>query len=228
MKSEIAIVLASGGMDSLVCAAIASQTHELAFLHLNYGQRTEVRELKAFREQAKFYRARHELVVNVEYLKKIGGSSLTDERIPIPGADLSRTGIPSSYVPFRNANILSIAVSWGEVIEAEKIFFGAVEADSSGYPDCRKEFVDSFNKVIECGTKPGTSMTVVAPLIGMKKSEIVRKGMELDAPFELSWSCYSRNDVACGNCESCALRLRAFKEAGARDPIPYVEETRRM
>ncbi len=218
---EIAVVLVSGGMDSCVTAAIANQNYELAFLHLNYGQRTERRELKAFNDIADFYNIKKRLVVNVEHLKIVGGSSLTDVKIPIETANLKRKEIPSSYVPFRNANILSIAVSWAEVIGASKIFIGAVEEDSSGYPDCREEFYDAFNKVIELGTKPDTKIVVETPIIHLKKSEIVQKGIELNAPLHLSWSCYQREDVACGVCDSCALRLRGFKLAGLVDPIPY-------
>lgn len=224
-KKEIAVVLVSGGMDSCVTAAIAhSQGYELAFLHLNYGQKTERRELKAFHDIADFYGVKKRLVVNVEHLKLIGGSSLTDENIPVEKADLKRKEIPTSYVPFRNANILSIAVSWAEVIGASKIFIGAVEEDSSGYPDCRKEFYRAFNEVIRLGTKAGVEgrpIEIVTPVIDMKKFEIVKKGVELGAPFHLTWSCYQNEDVACGVCDSCALRLRGFQIAGIEDPIPY-------
>jgi 7-cyano-7-deazaguanine synthase len=217
-----AIVLASGGMDSLVTAAIANLQYDLAFLHLNYGQRTEKRELKAFNDIAYFYNVKNRLVVNVEYLVQIGGSSLTDEKIEVTKADLNYKGIPSSYVPFRNANILSIAVSWAEVIGASKIFMGAVEEDSSGYPDCREVFYDAFNKVIKLGTKPDSVIKIETPIIRLKKFEIVKKGVELKAPFELSWSCYKNEDTACGECDSCALRLRGFQLAGIEDPIDYI------
>ena len=220
MKSK-AVVLVSGGMDSLVTAAIASREHELCFLHLNYGQRTEGRELKAFNDIADYYKVKHRLVVNLEYLSQIGGSSLTDKNIEISNADLEYKGIPSSYVPFRNANILSIAVSWAEVIGANKIFIGAVEEDSIGYPDCRKVFYDAFNEVIELGTKPETKILIETPIIHLKKHEIIKKGMELNAPFGLSWSCYQNEDKACGVCDSCALRLRGFQTAGFDDPIEY-------
>jgi 7-cyano-7-deazaguanine synthase len=222
---EVAVVLVSGGMDSCVTAAIANSLgYELAFLHLNYGQRTEKRELKAFNDIADFYNVKKRLVISVEHLKLIGGSSLTDENIPVEKADLKRTGIPTSYVPFRNANMLSIAVSWAEVIGATKIFIGAVEEDSSGYPDCRKEFYNAFNEVIRLGTKAGVEgrpIRIVTPIIDMKKWEIVKKGIELGAPLHLTWSCYLREDIACGVCDSCALRLRGFQLAGVDDPIPY-------
>jgi 7-cyano-7-deazaguanine synthase len=231
MKTELAIVLVSGGMDSCVAAAIAEQTCRLAFLHVNYGQRTEGRELQAFNELADHFNAERRLIVSIEHLKVIGGSSLTDSGIPIPEAaeDQSpilnpQSVIPSTYVPFRNAHLLSIAVSWAEVIGAEKIFIGAVEEDSSGYPDCREVFYQAFNRVIETGTRPETRVEIVTPLIHMKKSEIVRKGMALGAPFQLTWSCYQGSDKACGRCESCALRLKGFREAGAKDPISYEEQ----
>jgi 7-cyano-7-deazaguanine synthase len=220
-NKPLAVVLVSGGMDSCVTAAIASQSCELAFLHLNYGQRTEKRELKAFNDIADFYNVKHRLVVNVEHLKLIGGSSLTDDKIPVELADLERRGIPATYVPFRNANILAIAVSWAEVIGATKIFIGAVEEDSSGYPDTRQEFYDAFNKVIELGTKPDTKIYIETPIIQMKKFQIVNKGFELGAPLHLSWSCYQSEDLACGVCDSCALRLRGFRQAGINDPIKY-------
>jgi len=219
-----AIVLVSGGMDSLVTAAIAGESHMLAFLHINYGQRTEKRELKAFNDIADHYNVSERLVVNVKYLSQIGGSSLTDENIKVSEADLSYKGIPTSYVPFRNSNILSIATSWAEVVGAKKIFIGAVEEDSSGYPDCREVFYKAFNEVIRLGTKPETDIEIVTPIIHLKKSEIVLKGNELKVPFELSWSCYQNEDEACGVCDSCALRLRAFKLAGLEDPLPYKEK----
>ena len=226
LNKSLAVVLASGGMDSCVTAAIANQNYELAFLHLNYGQRTEKRELKAFNDIADFYNVKHRLVVNVEHLKLIGGSSLTDDKILVELADLERRGIPATYVPFRNANILAIAVSWAEVIRVTKIFIGAVEEDSSGYPDTRQEFYNAFNKVIELGTKPETRITIETPIIQMKKYQIVNKGFELGAPLHLSWSCYQSEDLACGVCDSCALRLRGFKKAGFEDPISYIKGKR--
>ncbi len=228
MKKEIAIVLVSGGMDSCVCAAIANELYQPAFLHVNYGQRTEWRELKSFNDIADHYRVDRRLVVSLEHLKVIGGSALTDENISVPDAIESPSAfrnphseIPVTYVPFRNAHLLSIATSWAEVIGATRIFIGAVEEDSSGYPDCRETFYQAFNKVIETGTKPETRIEIVTPLIHLKKSEIVKKGKELKAPFQLTWSCYQASEKACGKCESCALRLKGFREAGLEDPIPY-------
>ena len=217
----LAVVLASGGMDSCVTAAIASTGYRLALLHVAYGQRTERRELQAFNGLADFYHAEQRRVCRLDHLRQIGGSSLTDPNIPVEAANLERKEIPSSYVPFRNAHFLSAAVSWGEVIGARKIFIGAVAEDSSGYPDCRPEYYEAFNHVIAVGTKPETDLEILTPVIHRRKSEIVRKGYELGAPLNLTWSCYQREDVACGVCDSCALRLRAFEEAGLEDPIAY-------
>ncbi len=219
---EKGIVLLSGGMDSCVTAAIASQTHALALLHASYGQRTEECERRAFEEIAEFYRARERLAVRLDALRKIGGSALTDERIAVPenGVGNSRE-IPVTYVPFRNAHFLAAAVSWAEVIGATAIFIGAVAEDSSGYPDCRPEYYRVFNELAQVGTRPETRIEILTPVIGMRKSEIVRRGMELKAPLEKTWSCYQREEEACGVCDSCRLRLRAFAEAGYADPIVY-------
>jgi 7-cyano-7-deazaguanine synthase len=217
-----AIVLLSGGMDSLVSTAIAKRDgYDVAALHLNYGQRTEARELQSYERITAHYHITEKLVVDVTHLSRIGGSSLTDTKIDVSSADLNNPHIPTSYVPFRNANILAIAVSWAEVIHAEKIFIGAVEEDSSGYPDCRAEFYEAFNTMIKLGTKPTTHIKIITPVITLKKWEIIDLGMKLEAPFEYSWSCYKENEVACGVCDSCALRLRAFEQAGLRDPIEY-------
>lgn len=216
-----AVVLTSGGMDSCVATAIAAQDYSLALLHINYGQRTESRELRSFQEIADFYRAEQTLVVTLEHLARIGGSSLTDPGLPVSAANLTPKDVPTSYVPFRNANMLSVAVSWAEVIGATAIFVGAVEEDSSGYPDCRREFYDAFNSVIEVGTKPSTHIEIVTPVIHMSKAEIILRGKSVGAPFHLTWSCYQREDIACGSCDSCALRLRGFQLAGIEDPIPY-------
>jgi len=220
---DLAVVLVSGGMDSCVTTAIAQRAHRLALLHINYGQRTERRELEAFNDIADHYHAEHRLVISMEHLAKIGGSSLTDPSVPVTRANLQATDIPSSYVPFRNANLLSAAVSWAEALGAHALYVGAVEEDSSGYPDCRKDFFDAFQSVVRAGTKPMTSIQVVTPVIGFTKKDIVLKGVELRAPFHLTWSCYQREDLACGVCDSCALRLRGFQQAGTPDPIPYDE-----
>jgi len=246
---DLSVVLVSGGMDSCVCAAIAALDFEMAFLHFNYGQLTQKRELEAFNNIAEHYGVQKRLVVDVTYLKDIGGSALTDERIPVPtvgGDALSREAmgeisgdnacessndkrfstdskkqIPPTYVPFRNAHLLSAATSWAEAIGAKRIFIGAVEEDSSGYPDCRETFYAAFQDVIDKGTKPDTDIKIITPLIHLNKADIVNKGVELNAPLNLTWSCYKENEIACGVCESCILRLRGFKETGTSDPIPY-------
>lgn len=216
------IVLVSGGMDSCVTAAIAaSESHALALLHVSYGQRTEARERLAFSEIADHYVVKERLDVSLEHLAKIGGSSLTDENIAVTEADLESKEIPISYVPFRNANMLSMAVSWAEVIGANAIYIGAVAEDSSGYPDCRPEFYEAFQQVINTGTKPETRIEIRTPIIDLSKAEIVQKGIELDAPLHLTWSCYRSEYLACGTCDSCALRLRGFAQANVKDPIRY-------
>ncbi len=223
----IGVVLVSGGMDSCVTAAIASQTHELALLHAGYGQRTERRERQAFEEIAEFYGvpASRRLAVRLEHFAQIGGSALTDHRISVPenshpgGGEAA--GIPATYVPFRNAHFLSVAVSWAEVIGASAIFIGAVYEDSSGYPDCRPEYYRVFGELVKAGTRPETRIEIRTPVIGMGKGEIVRRGIERGAPLHLTWSCYQSEDEACGACDSCQLRLRGFAEAGVADPIAY-------
>lgn len=216
------LCLVSGGMDSCVTAAIArEQSEDLAFLHISYGQRTEERERKSFNDIADLYRVQKRLCVSIEHLAKIGGSSLTDDSMNVTEADLESKEIPTSYVPFRNANMLAIAVSWAEVIGASAIYIGAVAEDSSGYPDCRPEFFAAFQKTIDAGTKPETRIEIRNPIIHLSKAEIVKKGIELNAPLELTWSCYRNEDVACGTCDSCALRLRGFEQAGAKDPVAY-------
>ena len=220
-NKKIAIVAVSGGLDSCVTAAIANNKYDLALAHINYGQRTQERELKAFNDIADFYNAKERIIIDFNHLAKIGGSSLTDKSIKINDADLESKEIPSSYVPFRNANILTACVSWAEVIGAEAVFIGAVFEDSSGYPDCRPDFFSAFNSVIDLGTKPETKIRIETPIIHMNKDEIIQKGNELNAPLHLTWSCYQSEDEACGVCDSCALRLRGFQKLGIEDPIPY-------
>ena len=228
-ETSLAVCLVSGGMDSCVTAAIANiENDDLAFLHVSYGQRTESRERESFERLADHYRVKARLVVSLNQLAQIGGSSLTDPDIQVSAADLSTQGIPSSYVPFRNAHLLSAAVSWSEVIGANRIYIGAVEEDSSGYPDCRPVFYDAFQRVIDLGTRPETHIQIHTPVINLKKSQIVQRGIELSAPLELTWSCYRESERACGNCDSCALRLRAFREAGVSDPLPYLLDSSRL
>ena len=219
-----AVVLVSGGMDSCVTAAMARETHRLAFVHAGYGQLTERRERQAFDAIADFYGVSERLVVSLDYFKQIGGSALTDRGIGVPedGAGTAPSGpIPPTYVPFRNAHFLSVSVSWAEVLGATAVFIGAVAEDSSGYPDCRPEYYHAFEDLVRIGTRPETRIRIATPVIGMRKSEIVRRGIELGAPLDLTWSCYQGDDVACGVCDSCRLRLAAFAEAGVTDPIPY-------
>ena len=221
------MVLLSGGMDSAVCAALGVRDTEAAALHVSYGQRTEERERRSFEQICDRLGIRRRLALRNEVLSRVGGSALTDKSIAVPevqGAkDQAKIGvgeIPVTYVPFRNAHFLAAAVSWAEVLGATRVYIGAVEQDSSGYPDCRPAYYRAFNEVVKAGTREG-KIEIVTPLIAMRKGEIVELGMELKAPFELTWSCYTREDRACGVCESCLLRLRAFAEAGAEDPIPY-------
>ena len=221
-----AIVLLSGGMDSAVVAAVAlNDGYDVSALHLNYGQRTQSRELQAFYDLCEYYSIQEKLIVDIEYLNQIGGTSLIDKSIPIPKNAVENTQIPNTYVPFRNGNILAIAVSWAEVIGADAIYIGANTIDSSGYPDTSKEFLEAFELAANLGTKFGiagsSKLKIKAPLIDLSKKDIVLTGKELNVPFELTWSCYEDNEIACGECDSCLLRLRGFQEAGAIDPIPY-------
>jgi 7-cyano-7-deazaguanine synthase len=219
-----AVVLLSGGMDSCVTAAIANQSHQLALLHASYGQRTEARERRAFEEIADFYGVKDRLMIRLDSFAQIGGSALTDRKITVPESSDSAaqsSEIPITYVPFRNAHFLAASVSWAEVIGANAVFVGAVAEDSSGYPDCRPEYYRAFAELVRQGTRPETQIEIATPVIAMRKSEIVRRGLELGAPLNLTWSCYQFEDEACGTCDSCRLRLRAFAAAGLSDPIAY-------
>jgi 7-cyano-7-deazaguanine synthase len=224
-----AVVLLSGGMDSCVCTAIAAARHgvkNVALLHASYGQRTEAREARAFGEIADFYGVTERLMVKLDHFRAIGGSALTDASIKVPENELGAPGphgseIPVTYVPFRNAHFLSVGVSWAEAIGANAIYIGAVAEDSSGYPDCRPEYYQVFQELIRVGTRPETEIEIVTPVIALKKSAIIRRGIELGAPLHLTWSCYQGADEACGVCDSCLLRLRAFAEAGVPDRISY-------
>jgi 7-cyano-7-deazaguanine synthase len=225
-KSKV-VVLLSGGMDSCVTAAIARLTHDVALLHASYGQRTTRRERRAFDSIADFYEVSERLVVDLNYFPVIGASALTDSRIPVPEQSsaahriLQPGKIPVTYVPFRNAHFLSAAVSWAEAIGANAVYIGAVAEDSSGYPDCRPEYYRVFQELVKVGTRPETRIEIATPVIAMRKSEIIQRGIELGAPLHLTWSCYQGEDLACGVCDSCLLRLRAFEQAGRTDPIAY-------
>ena len=228
MEKPLAIAALSGGLDSVVAASIAAIDHELALMHINYGNLTEKRELMAFHDIADFYGIERRFVADIDHLRKIGNSSLTDRNIPVEEYDPEKTGIPHTYVPFRNANILSVAVSWGEAIGANSIFVGMMEEDSAGYPDCTEEFINAFNDMVKVGTRPETEIALVAPLIHMSKGEVVAKGIELGAPLDLTWSCYQNEEKACGICESCFLRRKGFEEAGVEDSIEYLNEKEKM
>jgi len=236
-KKPKAVVLLSGGMDSCVSTAIARQTHDLALLHASYGQRTARRERRAFDEIADFFGVNERLVAELNYFPAIGASALTDSRIAVPEGDFSDANpaqsvlhsseIPVTYVPFRNAHFLSVAVSWAEAIGANAVYIGAVAEDSSGYPDCRPEYYRVFQELVQVGTRPETHIEIATPVISMRKSEIIRRGIALDAPLHLTWSCYQGEDVACGVCDSCLLRLSAFRQAGVTDPIAYRAQVER-
>jgi 7-cyano-7-deazaguanine synthase len=215
-----AIVLVSGGLDSCVAACIAAQEHALAFLHINYRQRTEGRELRAFHALADHFQVEQRLVADVSFMQQIGGTSLIDPQMPVP--DGQAQGFPTTYVPFRNANLLGIGVAWAEVMGALFVYIGAHQQGSL-YPDCRREFFEAYNLMIALGTRPGSCIQVQTPLIDLDKAAIVRRGLELEAPFSLTWSCYQSQDLACGRCHSCRRRLQGFRAAGAVDPLPYLQ-----
>jgi len=221
LDKKLAVIACSGGMDSCVTTAIAKESYDVALAHFNYGQKTEKRELQAFNDIADFYGSDKRLIIDFSHFAKIGGSSLTDDNIKVKDADLKNTEVPNSYVPFRNANILAACVSWAEVIGAEAVYVGAVYEDASGYPDCRPEFYKAFEVMADIGTKPETKIKIITPIIHLSKAEIVKKGIELNAPIHLSWSCYQSSEEACGVCDSCAYRLRGFQQAGVEDKIKY-------
>jgi 7-cyano-7-deazaguanine synthase len=228
--SHPVIVLASGGLDSCVATTMAhNENRDLAMLHVTYGQRTAARERSSFNAIADFFNvpAGRRLIVDVDFLATIGGSALTDNSIPMPEQEpLDREGIPVSYVPQRNGNLLFIAAAWADTISAQSIWTGMVEEDSSGYPDCRRTFVDAIEVAIGRGNNDDhPDPKIVTPLIYMRKSEIVRAGIEAGAPLHMTWSCYQYEDEACGVCDSCLLRLRGFAEAGVPDPIPYAVDS---
>lgn len=224
---DLAVVLLSGGLDSCVTAATAARTHDLALLHFDYGQRTRNRERRAFSEIADFFGvpSGRRLVVSADYLTRIGGSALTDPAIPVPDADLGRGEVPITYVPFRNAHLLCLGVSWAEVLHARTVYLGVVQEDSSGYPDCTEAFCTAFSEAVAAGTRPESGIRILTPVLHMDKPRIVRTGLDLGAPLHLTWSCYQREDVACGRCDSCVLRLNAFRKAGVSDPISYAKGT---
>jgi 7-cyano-7-deazaguanine synthase len=223
-QKPVAVVLLSGGLDSCVAAVVARQNFELALFHANYGQRTLKRELAAFQAQADFFEARHILTADLAFLGYLGGSSLTDRQSPIPTDNEEPPDIPSTYVPFRNSILLAAAVAWAEVLGARAIFIGANLLDNPGYPDCRPEYFTAYQRLIDLGTRPETRITIQTPLINLDKAGIIRLGLELKAPFHLTWSCYQHESLACGHCSSCRLRLKGFAATGIPDPIPYASD----
>lgn len=224
MTSSNAVLLVSGGMDSATAVYEAMERgFEPHFLHASYGQQTESKEATCAEELAEAVGAPEFLRIETDHLARIGASSLTDEELAVEDADIENETIPTTYVPFRNANLLSMAVSFAEANECSAIFIGAHSEDFSGYPDCRPAFFDAFQRVIDTGTKPDTDIELVAPFAEWSKTDIVERGLELEVPFEHTWSCYRDESPACGTCDACAYRLQAFQQAGATDPIEYRE-----
>lgn len=219
---ERAVVLVSGGMDSATAAMEARERgFSLHVLHTSYGQNTEAKEYECATRLAAQLDAADFLHIETSHLAKIGASSLTDEHIEVDDVELDADEIPSSYVPFRNANLLSMAVSYAETTDCTAVFIGAHSEDYSGYPDCRPAFFDAFQTMVETGTKPATNIEIIAPFEEWSKTEIARRGCELGVPFEDTWSCYRDTAPACGTCDACAYRLKAFQEVGVEDPIEY-------
>ncbi len=223
-NKPLAVVLLSGGMDSAVAATMMARTHGLVCLHGTYGQRTANRERVSFGALSQYLGALDRRVMDLSHLGAVGGSSLTDPERPVADADPDQAGIPATYVPFRNAHLLAMAVSWAEVLGARQVVIGAVEEDSSGYPDCTRAFYAAFQEAVRLGTRPESRIELVMPVIGMSKAEIVRRGQELGTPFHFTWSCYRDEARACGRCDSCILRLRGFAAAGVADPIRYAPD----
>jgi len=216
-----AVVILSGGMDSTTALFIAKKEgYTLIPLHFNYGQRTEKKELESFNKICDYLNLENKYIIDIPFYKQIGASALVDKTIDVP-TDGIKPGIPVTYVPFRNGIFLSIAAAIAEKESAEAIYIGVVEEDSSGYPDCREEFIKNMEKAINTGTKPETNITIKTPLIHLKKEDIVKKALEVNVPLELTWSCYKNEDEACGVCDSCRLRLKGFKKVGIKDPIKY-------
>jgi 7-cyano-7-deazaguanine synthase len=219
-----AVCLLSGGMDSSTLAYVARDMgYEIYALHMTYGQRTENRERKCAQKIAHLLGAPEFLEINIDYFARIGGSSLTDRSMEIADHEEGAAGIPSTYVPFRNANLLSIATSFAEARGADAIFIGVQSSDYAGYPDCRPAFIKAFQRVIDTGTADDTHITLITPFVNLNKADILRKGLALGVPYEHTWSCYRSDSPACGRCDSCHYRLEAFRQAGFKDPIEYAE-----
>lgn len=217
-----AVCLLSGGMDSSTLAYLTkSKGYEILALHLNYGQRTQNKELACAKKIAGLLQAEAFVEVDIGYFSKFGASSLTDTKIDVDTFDPLRAHIPNTYVPFRNANLLSIATSFAEARGADAIFIGVQSLDYSGYPDCRPQFIEAFQRVIDTGTRDQTRIRLITPFIHMTKTDILKEGMKLHVPYEHTWSCYRNEDLACGTCGSCHFRREAFEALGLTDPIPY-------
>jgi len=218
-----AVVILSGGMDSTTAVFIAKKKgYEIIPLHFNYGQRTEKKELKSFNDICNYLGIKNRYVIDIPFFKQIGASALVDENIEVP-VDGIKPGVPVTYVPFRNGIFLSIAAAVAEKEGASALFIGVVEEDSSGYPDCREEFIKNMERAVNYGTKPETHIKIKTPLIHLKKEDIVKKAIEVGVPLELTWSCYKEENEACGVCDSCRLRLKGFEKTGIKDPINYKE-----
>ncbi|NYT07016.1 MAG: 7-cyano-7-deazaguanine synthase QueC [Methanomicrobiales archaeon] len=220
-----AICLVSGGMDSATLAYHArDQGYDLICLHFNYGQRTEGKERASAQKIADLLGAEEFIEVDLAYLTRFGGSSLTDHRLAVDRFRDDREGVPNTYVPFRNANLLSIATSCAEARGAGAVFIGVQSQDYSGYPDCRPQFIEAFQRVVDTGTRDETRITIKAPFLNMTKQDILALGRTLGVPYEHTWSCYQNEERACGVCGACHFRKAAFEALGMKDPIPYEGE----
>lgn len=219
MKKAVCIL--SGGMDSTLASYIAkNEGYEIIAVHFNYGQRTEKKELEAFREITSLLEVHEKYEINIPFFTQIGASALTDSSLEIPTGGVE-AGVPITYVPFRNGIFLSIATAIAEKHGAKALFIGVVQEDSSGYPDCTDTFIDKMENAMNQGTKEETQLEIITPLVHMSKAQIVTKALQLGVPLEKTWSCYANEEKACGVCDSCRLRLNGFALAEATDKINY-------
>jgi 7-cyano-7-deazaguanine synthase len=217
-----AVCVLSGGMDSTLASYIAKKEgYEIIAVHFNYGQRTEHKELEAFRNICIELNIKDKYEINIPFFTQIGASALTDTSIEIPTGGIE-DGIPVTYVPFRNGIFLSIATAIAEKHEAQALFIGVVQEDSSGYPDCTDTFINKMESAMNQGTRDETKLEIITPLVHMTKEEIVKKSLVLGVPLKYTWSCYANEEKACGVCDSCRLRLNGFKLAGVKDEVEYI------